>query len=195
MRGLPMDYPDDPEVRDLSDQWLFGPALMPCPVYEYKARTRSVYLPAGGWYDFYTGVYYPGGGRITADAPYARMPLYVRAGSILPIGPAMEYTDQKPADEMLIVVYAGADARFTLYEDDGVSYAYEKGQFSTIEFFWDEEARQLHIGERKGTYPGVLKNRTFRVRVLDPAHPQPYDADGNGAMNVVYAGTPYSVRL
>ena len=195
MRGLPMDYPDDPEVRDLSDQWLFGPSLMPCPVYEYKARSRSVYLPAGGWYDFYTGVYYPGGGRITADAPYERMPLFVKAGSIIPLGPAIEYTDQKPADEILVVVFSGADAHFTLYEDDGVSYGYENGKYATIDFFWDEDARQLHIGGRKGSYPGVLKTRTFRVCVLDPEHPHPYDADGSGAMNVVYAGNPYSVRL
>ena len=195
IRGLPMDYPDDPEVRDLSDQWLFGPSLMPCPVYEYKARSRSVYLPAGGWYDFYTGVYYPGGGRITADAPYERMPLFVKAGSIIPLGPAIEYTDQKPADEILIVVFSGADAHFTLYEDDGVSYGYENGKYATIDFFWDEDARQLHIGGRKGSYPGVLKTRTFRVCVLDPEHPHPYDADGSGAMNVVYAGNPYSVRL
>ena len=195
MRGLPMDYPDDPEVRDLSDQWLLGPSLMPCPVYEYKARSRSVYLPAGGWYDFYNGTYYPGGGRITAEAPFERMPLFVKAGSIIPFGPSIEYTDQKPADEILLVIFAGADASFTLYEDDGVSYAYEKGRYSTIDFAWDDEARQLLIGARKGSYPGFLKSRTFRVCVVDPEHPHPYDPDGYAAMNVVYDGRSYSVKL
>ena len=121
MRGLPMDYPDDPEVADLSDQWLFGPALMPCPVYEYKARSRSVYFPEGIWYDFYSGKAEKGGSRITVEAPYGRIPLFVKAGSIIPIGPEMEWNDEKPADDLLIAVYKGADGSFTLYEDDGLS--------------------------------------------------------------------------
>ena len=195
MRGLPMDYPNDPLVRDLSDQWLFGPSLMPCPVYEYGARSRSVYLPAGGWYDFYEGTYYPGSYRITVDAPYERMPLFVKAGSIIPLGPAIEYADEKPANEILLVVFAGADARFTLYEDDGVSYAYEKGRFSTIDLYWDDESRALHIGRRRGSFPGMLKTRTFRVCVVDPENPHAYDPDGNGAMNVVYDGSPDRIGL
>ena len=195
MRGLPMDFPEDPEVRDLSDQWLLGPALMPCPVYEYKARSRSVYFPAGGWYDFYTGAYIPGGQRLTVDAPYERMPLYVRAGSILPIGPSIEYTGEKPADDLLIVVFAGADARFTLYEDDGLTYGYEKGEYSTIEFFWDDSARRLQIGARKGSYPNMLNTRKFRVCVVDPEHPHGYDPDGEGAMSILYEGNAESIGL
>ena len=123
------------------------------------------------------------------------MPLFVKAGSIIPFGPSIEYTDQKPADEILLVIFAGADASFTLYEDDGVSYAYEKGRYSTIDFTWDDEARQLLIGARKGSYPGFLKSRTFRVCVVDPEHPHPYDPDGYAAMNVVYDGRSYSVKL
>ena len=195
MRGLPMDFPSDPEVRDLSDQWLLGPALMPCPVYEYKARSRSVYFPAGGWYDFYTGAFIPGGQRLTVDAPYERMPLYVRAGSIIPFGPAMEYTGEKPADDLLIVVFAGADARFTLYEDDGLTYGYEKGEYSTIDFFWDDSARRLQIGARKGSYPNMLNTRTFRVCVVDPEHPHGYDPDGEGAMSILYEGNAESIGL
>ena len=113
MRGLPMDYPDDPLVRDLSDQWMFGPALMPCPVYEYGARSREVYLPEGGWYDFYTGEYLSGGRTVKAEAPLERMPLYARQGSIIPFGPEIEWSDEKPADEIRLYVYAGADADFT----------------------------------------------------------------------------------
>ena len=195
MRGLPMDFPSDPEVRDLSDQWLLGPALMPCPVYEYKARSRSVYFPAGGWYDFYTGAFIPGGQRLTVDAPYERMPLYVRAGSIIPFGPAQEYTGEKPADDLLIVVFAGADARFTLYEDDGLTYGYEKGEYSTIEFFWDDSARRLQIGARKGSYPNMLNTRKFRVCVVDPEHPHGYDPDGEGAMSILYEGNAESIGL
>ena len=195
MRGLPMDFPDDPEVRDLSDQWLLGPALMPCPVYEYKARSRSVYFPEGGWYDFYTGAYIPGGQRLTVDAPYERMPLYVRAGSIIPFGPSVEYTGEKPADDILIVVYAGADARFTLYEDDGLTYGYEKGEYSTIDFFWDDTARRLFIGARKGVFPNMLGSRTFRVCVVDPEHPHGYDPDGESALSILYDGQEDSVGL
>ncbi len=195
MRGLPMDFPDDPEVRDLSDQWLLGPALMPCPVYEYKARSRSVYFPEGGWYDFYTGAYIPGGQRLTVDAPYERMPLYVRAGSIIPFGPSVEYTGEKPADDILFVVYAGADARFTLYEDDGLTYGYEKGEYSTIDFFWDDTARRLFLGARKGVFPNMLGSRTFRVCVVDPEHPRGYDPDGESALSILYDGQADSVGL
>ena len=180
MRGLPMDFPGDPEVRDLSDQWLFGPALMPCPVYEYEARSRSVYFPAGGWYDFYTGMYQAGGERLTVDAPYSRMPLYVRAGSIIPFGPDMQWSDEKPADNIRLYVFAGQDADFTLYEDDGVTYGYERGAFAKIPIHWSEASRTLTLGDREGSFPGMLEERTFTVIVVDPEHPHAYDPDAAG---------------
>ena len=145
MRGLPMDYPGDPEVRDLSDQWMLGPALMPCPVYEYKARSREVYFPEGGWYDFYTGKFIQGGRRITVEAPYERMPLFVREGSIIPVGGAAEWTEDLPADHITFLVYAGKDADFTFYEDDGLTYAYEKGQYGSFTLHWDDAARILTL--------------------------------------------------
>ena len=195
MRGLPMDFPGDHEVRDLSDQWLFGPALMPCPVYEYKARSRSVYFPWDtDWYDFYTGKYMVGGKRITADAPYGRMPLYVRAGSIIPIGPDMQWSDEKPADDILLAVYAGKDASFTLYEDENVNYNYEKGFYSRIPITWDDASRTLTVGEREGSFEGMLQTRKFRVVVTDPAHPNAYDPDAPGVA-VTYDGKPVSVKL
>ena len=194
MRGLPMDYPEDPEVRDLSDQWMLGPAFMACPVYEYGARSRSVYFPMGGWYDFYSGSYMVGGKRFTVKAPYERMPLYVREGSIVPIGPEMEWSDEKPADDILLLVYAGADASFTLYEDDGLTYAYEKGAFSRIDIRWDDAARELCLGEREGSYPGMLGSRTFRVLVIDPEHPVPFGADVN-ALSVSYDGQSQNIGL
>ena len=194
MRGLPMDFPGDPEVRDLSDQWLFGPALMPAPVYEYQARSRSVYFPAGGWYDFYSGAYLGDNGRKTVDAPYSRMPLYVRAGSIIPFGPAMQWSDEKPADDILLAVYAGKDASFNLYEDENVNYNYEKGFFANIPITWDEASRTLTIGERKGSFDGMLKTRTFRVVVVDPATPWAYDPDAPGVA-VQYDGKPVEVKF
>ena len=187
MRGLPMDYPDDSEVRDLSDQWLFGPAFMPCPVYEYKARSRSVYFPKGIWYDFYTGEEIPDqvgndgkGRRLTVDAPYDRMPLYVRGGSIVPMGPDMEWSAEKPADDILLAVYAGADASFTLYEDDGLTYAYEKGAYSTIPITWDDAARALTIGARAGSFPGMLESRHFKVVLYDPSSTAEMDVEYDG---------------
>ena len=195
MRGLPMDFPEDPEVRDLSDQWLLGPALMPCPVYEYQARNRSVYFPQGGWYDFYTGEYIAGGQRLTVDAPYERMPLYVRAGSIVPFGPAMEYTAEKPAGKVVFVIYAGADAHFTLYEDDGLTYGYEKGAYSTIDFSWKDDTRILTISPREGSFPGMLKERMFCLTVVDPQNPQPFDEEGENALCFMYDGTLATIGL
>lgn len=187
MRGLPMDFPDDPKVRDLSDQWLFGPALMPCPVYEYKARSREVYFPEGGWYDFYTGAYTAGAQTLTVSAPYERMPLYVRAGSIIPFGPDMQWSDEKPAENIRLYVYAGRDADFTLYEDDGLTYGYEKGACACIPIHWDDADRTLTIGERQGSFPGMLQERTFTVVVVDPAHPRGFAPDAAG-QEVAYNG-------
>ena len=194
MRGLPMDYPDDPLVRDLSDPWMFGPAMMPCPVYEYGARSREVYLPEGGWYDFYTGGYLQGGRTVEAAAPYERMPLYVRRGSIIPFGPEIEWSDEKPANEIRLYVYAGADADFTLYEDDGITYGYEKGAFATIPFHWDEASGTLTVGPRSGSFPGMLESRTFVVVKVDSSHPQPYDPDAAGEV-IEYRGDSVSLKI
>ena len=188
MRGLPMDYPDDPEVRDLSDQWMLGPALMACPVYEYGARERSVYFPEGGWYDFYTGQYIEGGQRLTVPAPYERMPLYVRAGSILPVGPAIEWTDEDVPDHVTFLVYAGKDADFTFYEDDGTSYGYEKGEYSAIRARWNDGARIFTLEDREGSFPGMLKSRTFCVGVIDPENPMPFDPDNMNSLCISYDG-------
>ena len=195
MRGLPMDYPGDPEVRDLSDQWMLGPALMPCPVYEYKARSREVYFPEGGWYDFYTGKFIQGGRRITVEAPYERMPLFVREGSIIPVGGAAEWTEDLPADHITFLVYAGKDADFTFYEDDGLTYAYEKGQYGSFTLHWDDAARILTLEQREGSFPGMLKSRTFCVSVIDPENPLPFDPDNNNALYINYDGMPCRIGL
>ena len=194
MRGLPMDFPDDPKVRDLSDQWMFGPALMPCPVYEYQARSREVYFPKGGWYDIYTGEYIQGSQTQVVPAPYERIPLFARAGSIIPYGPEIEWSGEKPADDICLYVYSGADVDFTLYEDDGLTYGYEKGKFSTIPISWDEASGTLTIGARQGTFPGALEKRSFRVVLVDPSHPVPYDPDASG-QPVSYEGSSISLRL
>ncbi|HNX94517.1 MAG TPA: glycoside hydrolase family 31 protein [Holophaga sp.] len=131
---------------------------------EPRPKTRSVYLPAGtNWVDFWTGRTLAGGQTLEADAPIDRIPLLVKAGSILPLGPDVQFASEKPADPIELRVYPGANARFTLYEDEGDTYRYEKGQYATIEFRWDDAKRQLTLGERKGSFPGMLKHRRFHV--------------------------------
>lgn len=164
MRPLVMDFMSDDAVADIGDAYMFGPAFLVAPVYEYGARSREVYLPeCGGWYDFYDNVFLPGGMSTVADAPYERIPLFVRAGSIVPTGPDMQWSDEKKADVIDLYVYQGADGSFTLYEDNGLNYDYEKGACSVIEFSYNERMKLLSIEERKGEYPGMLDERVFNV--------------------------------
>jgi alpha-D-xyloside xylohydrolase len=189
MRPLVMDFREDPQALDVADQFLFGPALMVSPVVAPGVTTRSVYLPRGaGFFDFWTGTYVEGGRRIDAPAPYESMPVYVKAGSILPIGPELQHTAEKAADPLTLWVYAGADAEFELYEDDGVSYDYEKGAFSTIPLRWDDRRGALHIGERKGSFPGMLASRRFQVVVVSKAAALGHTPTPSGARVVTYDG-------
>ena len=189
MRPLVMDFMADANVLNVSDTYMFGPAFMAAPVYEYGARTRDIYFPeCEGWYDFYTGGYQEGGVRRTVDAPYGRMPLYVRAGSVVPFGPDMQWSDEKPADVIDLYVYQGADGSFTLYEDENVNYNYEKGAYAMIDFTYDDSMRLLSIGEYKGEFPGRLEERTFNVI--------PVSKDGIGkARTVKYNGLAMKVVL
>jgi alpha-D-xyloside xylohydrolase len=168
MRALVMDFRADPKVVNIGDQFMFGPAILVNPVTEQGAATRRLYLPASGWYDFWTGNSLAGGKMVDAAAPLDRIPLYVRAGSIVPLGPDMEYATEKPADPIELRVYPGADGDFTLYEDENDSYNYEKGAYATIPIHWNNASRQLTIGERKGGFPGMLESRTFRVAFVSP---------------------------
>ncbi|TWT19157.1 DUF5110 domain-containing protein [Luteimonas marina] len=168
LRTLAMDFPADPKVRDIADQYLFGPAFLVAPVTEFKATSREVYLPAGaGWIDFETGKRFDGGQTIVADAPLQRMPLFVRAGSIVPRTVVQQYVDEQPDAPLTIEVYTGADGRFSLYEDGGRSYGYERGESSRIALEWDEAKGELSIGAREGAYPGMLATREIRVRWID----------------------------
>ncbi|MDR0962827.1 MAG: DUF5110 domain-containing protein [Mediterranea sp.] len=189
MRPLVMDFTDDARTRDVGDQFMFGTALMAAPVYEYGARSRSVYFPAGiGWYDFYTGKPVSNGGEaLIVEAPYERMPLYVCEGAILPMGEEMQYTDERPDSLITLRVYTGKDGQFTLYEDEGVNYNYEQGRCATIPFDYDETTRTLTIGERTGEFDGMLQERTFRIVVIDK--------EKSDTKEMKYNGTEVSVRL
>lgn len=195
MRALVIDFPDDTKVRNIGDQYLFGPALMVCPVYEYGARSRKVYFPGSeGWYDLYSGRFMPGNTATTVDAPYERMPLFVRAGSIVPFGPEIMYSDEKQPETITLFVYGGLNGSFTLYEDEGVNYNYEKGDYATIPFTYDDEDKTLEIGERKGTFNGMLKERRFNIVYVDQENPKAMDGDATGIM-IDYDGTAVKVAL
>ncbi len=196
IRGLAMDFPNDSRVYNINDQYLFGPALLVCPVTEMGATTRAVYLPAGhGWYDFYSGDYYEGGQQLEAPAPYERMPVFAKAGSIIPVGPELQYTDEKPAKEVTLYVYAGADASFLLYEDEGTNNNYEQGRYSTITLTYDDQTQHLHIGDRKGSFEGMLTQRKFNVVYVDTDNPQGYDTGQGRTKTVAYTGKKLSISL
>ncbi len=169
MRPLPFDFTNDTKVYGITDQFMFGPAFLVSPVTTMGATSRSVYLPAGTWYDFYAGSTIVGGTTMTASAPLSQMPLYVRAGSIVPMGPMIQYATQS-IDPQEIRVYAGGDASFTLYEDEGDTYNYETGNYSTIQFTWSDSAKQLTIGARAGSYTGMPATRTFNVVSVGANH-------------------------
>jgi alpha-D-xyloside xylohydrolase len=190
MRALAMDFTHDKNTYHVGDQYMFGPALMVAPVYEYKARTRNVYLPEGRtWYDFYTGTPHQGGQTLKADAPYGRIPLFVPAGSILVTGRPMQYADELPADTLTIHVYQGADVAFTLYEDDGNTYAYERGEYLTIPLSYNEKKHALTIGAQQGTYSESVKERTLHIVTTS--------ADGHQreVKTVTYKGKAVKVKL
>lgn len=191
MRPLVMDFTADANTRNVGDQFMFGNAFMAAPVYTYGARQRDVYFPSGAdWYDFYTGHKIAGGQMLSQDAPYERMPLYVRSGAIVPMGPVMQYADEKPADDITLYVYAGQDGEFTLYEDENINYNYEKGKYATIHMEWDDAGQNLSIGARKGDFPGMLQNRRFNVVKVDASNPK-----GTAPVTVDYNGSAIDVKL
>jgi alpha-D-xyloside xylohydrolase len=159
-------------------------------VVEPRPSTRPVYLPAGSsWTDFWTGASQPGGRTIVTPAPIETLPLFVRAGSILPLGPELQYATEKPADPIELRVYPGADSRFTLYEDENDGYAYEKGVHATIALAWDDARRQLTLEERQGQFPGMLKTRTFQVVLVREGHGTGGEATAAPDRVVTYDGT------
>jgi alpha-D-xyloside xylohydrolase len=194
MRGLAMDFRNDPKVRDIATQYMLGPALLVNPVYEYAARSRSVYLPAGtDWYDFYTGEKHSGGNTVDAVAPLSRMPLFVRAGAIVPVGPAIQHTGESLNAPVLLNVYTGADGSFEIYEDDGLTSGYEEGQWSRIPMRYDDAAGILHIGKRVGGFEGMSGERSIGVRWISGPDERVVDFDAGPDVTLVYTGKPVTV--
>lgn len=196
MRPLVMDFTADRQARDVTDEYLFGPAFLVSPVTTYQARERPVYLPAStSWYDFWTGQSLEGGAITTAAAPFDRIPVHIRAGSIIPFGPELQYIGEKPADPITLMVYRGANGVFTLYEDDGLTFAYEKRGFTRIPMRLDDAAGVLTLGRREGKFPGMLEERTFQIVVVSRDHPVPFSFDPAPVKTVTYRGEAVTVEL
>jgi alpha-D-xyloside xylohydrolase len=172
LRPLVMDFPTDPVARENGSEYMFGPAFLVSPVTTYQATSWPVYLPpAAGWYSFWQGTFEAGGQTITAPAPFDAMPVFVRAGSIVPVGPALQYTDQMPADPITLYLYTGANGSFSLYEDEGTSYDYEGGAFTQIPITWTDATHTLTIGARQGSFTEMMATRTFQVVLVSPGKP------------------------
>lgn len=196
MRGLIMDFAADPDVKNIGDQYMFGPSLLINPVYKYQARERKVYLPAGqGWYDFNTGKYTEGGQSVNAPAPYERMPIFVKEGSIIPIGQDIQYTSEKSPDMITLYVYTGKDASFSIYEDEGINYNYEKGQYCTIPISYNEAGKTLTIGKCKGDFKGMMKNKIFRVVWITPQKATTTEIPNQSDTAISYNGYEQTIKM
>jgi alpha-D-xyloside xylohydrolase len=160
------------------------------------AKTREVYLPSGQpWYDFWSGERFTGGQSVTVDAPIERIPMFVKAGSIVPMGPFLQYATEKPADPLELRIYPGTNGSFTLYEDENDNYNYERGVYATIDFSWHDANRQLTIGERKGKFPGMLRQRTLNIVVVEPRIGTGIPLSSTGTRVVKYSGKAIRVKL
>jgi alpha-D-xyloside xylohydrolase len=195
MRSLPLEFSSDRSAREISDQFMFGDALLINPVTTEGAKERTLYLPAGqDWIDFWTGKRVRGGQSINAEAPLNRIPIYGRVGSIIPFGPHAESSSAK-SDPIELRIYAGASAKFTLYEDEGDSYDYERGVYSEIPIHWDDNSGLLTIGDRRGRFQGMLETRTFRIVIVREGQGTGIAASSEPDATIEYAGKSTSVRI
>ena len=197
MRALAFDFLNDPKALAIDDEYLFGPSILVAPVTTPKADHRDVYLPkcdqGADWFDFWTGEKHPGGATVQAAAPVDKIPLFVKAGSILPLGPVMEWNDQKPCDPIELRIYPGADGTFTLYEDAGDGYSYEQGEHSEILISWNEKDKTLTIGARNGSFPGMLPQHIFHIVWVESGHGTGI-SEGKSDQEITYKGALIRTR-
>jgi len=214
MRALVMDFASDKNALDINDQFMFGKSIMVCPVTNAMyikpvvnrrdtsvedfstIKTKELYLPAGtGWFDFWTGEKISGGKKITKQTSFDIIPLYIKVGAIIPVGPAVQYAEEKKWDELEIRIYPGADGKFVLYEDENNNYNYEKGIYSTITFNWNDKKRLLTIDERKGSFPGMLQSRTFNIVMVSSDRAVGENTVANPDKVISYTGKKTEVKF
>ncbi|WP_183573549.1 glycoside hydrolase family 31 protein [Mucilaginibacter sp. X5P1] len=196
MRSLAFDFRGDKNIYSIPDQYMFGPAFLVNPVTEHGKTTRNVYLPASTkWYDFYTGKQYDGGQRIESVAPIDIIPLYIKAGSMVPMGPVMQYATEKPANNIELRIYPGANGQFEYYEDENDNYNYEKGASATFKFTWNDKTHQLTISDTKGNFNGMIKKHTFNVVLVNDGHGVNTDAVAKADKVIIYTGKALTVKI
>lgn len=175
MRALIMDFSNDEKVENISDEYMFGPALLVAPVTKFKARTKDVYLPAGyGWFDLYTGKFYEGGKTIKVESPIDKIPLFIKEGSIIPVGKEIQYAEQEQNTDLTLYIYKGKDASFILYEDENENNNYKNGKYVMIAMNYNESTGKLTIDAPKGVYKGMPSKRKFRIVWIDKNNPVPF---------------------
>ncbi|HKM93719.1 MAG TPA: TIM-barrel domain-containing protein, partial [Prolixibacteraceae bacterium] len=207
MRALVMDFASDKQALDINDEYMFGKSILVCPVTTpmynkdgkedfSSVKSQELYLPKGAdWIDFWTGDKFSGGQTINKETPLDIMPLYIKAGSILPIGPKVQYANEKKWDNLEIRIYEGANGEFTLYEDEGDNYNYEKGAYSTITFKWNNAKKELTISDRKGSFSGMINDRKFNIVIVSENNGIADEAVKKFDKTVSYIGKKVLVKL
>jgi alpha-D-xyloside xylohydrolase len=208
MRALVMDFANDKNALNLNDEYMFGKSILVSPVTnamyvkpslsgrdtiqieDFSApKSKETYLPAStDWFDFWTGEKLSGGNKVTKQVPLDIIPLYVKAGAIIPLGPNVQYADEKKWDNLEVRIYPGADGKFLLYEDENDNYNYEKGIYSTISFNWNDKKKTLTIGDRKGSFPGILTDRSFNIVIVDVNKGSGENLFGQAGKEIKYSG-------
>lgn len=195
MRSLAFDFRNDPQVYSIPDQYMFGPAFLVNPVTDQGAKSRKVYLPKATWYNFWTGEKLKGGQAIDASAPINTLPLYVKAGSIVPMGAEVEYATEKTNKPVELRIYPGADGKFTVYEDENDNYNYEKGKYATYTLTWDDKRHTLSISDIKGSYAGMPKSYKFNIVLVNGGHGANETVTEHADKELKYTGKAMSVKL
>ena len=215
MRALMMDFPQDKNALDINDEYLFGKSLLVSPVIKAMyikpvingrdtsfaedfstPKTKETYLPVGSdWFDFWTGEKLNGGSKANKETPIDIIPLYVKAGSIIPMGPSVQYAEEKKWDDLEVRIYPGADGKFVLYEDENDNYNYEKGAYSTITFTWDNKKKTLTISDRNGSFPGMLQARKFNLVLVSTRKGTGENLSSNPEYSVNYSGKKAIIKF
>jgi len=194
MRHLIMDFRSDSKVKDIGNQYMFGPAFMVSPVTKEGALSRSVYLPDAKWYDFWTGSKVSGGASVNASAPLSQIPLHIKAGSIIPMGPDIQYATER-SDTIELRIYPGSDGSFTIYEDEGDSYNYENSKYATIPVMYLDESKKVIIGARNGTFTGMDEKKVFNIVFVKENHGTGIGKTPSPDFQLNYTGTQTSTDM